>query len=131
MDCTITTPESLVFEGSVKSVVVPAVDGELGFLPKHAPLVSTLGHGEVRVSEDSGDQHRFFVDGGFVQVLGDRVTVLAVDAVPVASLDAAAEKENVAKISASKPAAGASLDERAGYGRALAAAKTRLRLASR
>jgi len=129
MDCTITTPESLIFEGTVRSVVVPAVDGALGLLPRHAPLISTLGHGELRVSEDSGGEHRYFVDGGFVQVLRDRVTVLAVDAVSVEELDVTRERQKLAETEASKPAAGAGIDERDAHGRAVAAARTRLRLA--
>jgi F-type H+-transporting ATPase subunit epsilon len=131
MECTIATPEELVFSGSVRSVVVPAVDGEMGFLAKHAPLVGTLGHGELRLDAESGGKQRFYVGGGFVQVLADKVSVLAVEAVPVERLAAAAERERLDRVKASKPAAGAGAAARDEYQRALAAAKARVRLAGR
>jgi len=131
MDCTITTPEELVFDGAANSVTVPAADGEMGILPRHAPLVGTLGHGEVRVSEESGTKHRFFVDGGFVQVLGDRVTVLAVNATTVDDLDPAVEQQALDALEGSKPPAGASFEEREEHDRRVASAKARVRLASR
>ncbi len=136
MECTITTPEELVFEGSVTSVVVPAADGEMGFLPRHAPLVGTLGHGELRVKESGGQQkaggsgRRFFVCGGFVQVVDDKVTVLAVEAAPVESLDAAASSAAVEELRNAPPASGSSVEDRDEYSKRVAIAKARARLAS-
>ena len=78
MRCVLTSPEELLFEGKVRSVVVPAVDGELGILPRHAPLVGALSFGELRLELEDGSRARYFVHGGgFVEVLNDEVTVLA------------------------------------------------------
>ena len=130
MECTITTPEELVFEGPVSSVVVPAADGEMGFLPRHAPLVGTLGHGELRVQEAAGPGRRFFVCGGCGQVGEDKVTVLAVEAAPVDSLDAATANGAVEQLEGSPPASGSSVEDREEYSKQLAIAKARARLAS-
>jgi len=132
MECTITTPEELVFDGGATSVVVPAVDGEMGFLPRHAPLIGTLGSGELRVTESAGGaKRRFFVQGGFVQVLEDRVTVLAVAAQSVEKLDAAAERRALERLSATRPAPGASIEARDEFQRAVDVAKLRVRLSER
>ncbi len=71
----IVTPERPVFQGAVDAVVVPAHDGEIGILPRHARLLAALGVGELRATVGTTVQ-RYFVDGGFVQVSADRVTVL-------------------------------------------------------
>ena len=97
LDCTVTTPEELVFEGAVESVTVPAADGEMGFLPRHAPLVGSLGFGELRVASGDGSRQVFFVNGGFVQVVDGRVTVLAVEAQAVADLDAESAKADLSE----------------------------------
>ncbi|MGH7481363.1 MAG: F0F1 ATP synthase subunit epsilon [Longimicrobiales bacterium] len=69
-------PAKLVFEGDADSVVVPAWDGELGILRGHAPLMALLGSGELRVRTGSAEQ-TFQVEGGFLQVVDDHVTVLS------------------------------------------------------
>jgi F-type H+-transporting ATPase subunit epsilon len=93
LDLRVVTPERPIFEGPAEFVVVPAHDGEVGILPGHARLLATLGVGELRV-RTSGGPVRLFVDGGFLQVADDRVTVLCDRAVPFAELDvAAAEAE--------------------------------------
>lgn len=70
------SPEATIYEGQADSVVVPAWDGELGILRGHAPLMSVLGKGEIRVTRGSGTE-RFHVSGGFLQVVDDVVTVLS------------------------------------------------------
>lgn len=72
----IVTPEKKVFSGDVTFVVVPGEAGQLGFLPNHAPLVSGLKNGEIRVEQD-GKKLKFNVNGGFVEVRNSRVVVLA------------------------------------------------------
>ncbi|HET8784664.1 MAG TPA: F0F1 ATP synthase subunit epsilon [Candidatus Limnocylindrales bacterium] len=72
----IVTPERQVFSDIVDSVQVPGSEGELGVLPHHAPLVSTLGVGELRFRKD-GNEESFAIVGGFLQVRPDRVVVLA------------------------------------------------------
>jgi F-type H+-transporting ATPase subunit epsilon len=72
----IVTPERLAFSDTVDSVVVPGVEGELGILPHHAPLLSTLGFGELRIRK-GGTEESFAIVGGFVQVRPDKVVVMA------------------------------------------------------
>ena len=72
----IVTPERLVFDETVDGVTLPGSEGELGVLPHHAPLVSTLGVGELRI-RSGGTEEWFAIVGGFVQVLPDKVVVMA------------------------------------------------------
>jgi F-type H+-transporting ATPase subunit epsilon len=72
----IVTPERLVFDETVDGVTLPGSEGELGVLPHHAPLVSTLGVGELRIREGANEEW-FAIVGGFVQVLPDKVVVMA------------------------------------------------------
>ena len=72
----IVTPERQVYSDTVDSVQVPGSEGELGVLPHHAPLVSTLGVGELRFRK-AGNEESFAIVGGFLQVRPDRVVVLA------------------------------------------------------
>jgi F-type H+-transporting ATPase subunit epsilon len=72
----IVTPERLAYEDDVDAVFCPGIEGELGVLPHHAPLLSTLGVGELRIRK--GDVEEFFaIAGGFVQVRPDKVVVMA------------------------------------------------------
>jgi F-type H+-transporting ATPase subunit epsilon len=85
LKCVVVTPEQAVLDESVEFVAVPMYDGELGVLPGRAPLVGRLGCGELRTRH--GQQtHHFFVDGGFVQVRDNVVTVLTTRAVPAAEI---------------------------------------------
>ena len=66
------SPEATLFEGEAPSVTAPAFDGEVGILPMHAPMVTVLGAGVLRI----GDGARFQVEGGFLQVVDDVVRVV-------------------------------------------------------
>ena len=72
----IVTPERLAYQDEVDSVQLPGSEGELGVLPHHAPLVSTLGAGELRLRK-GGQEETFAIVGGFLQVLPDKVVVMA------------------------------------------------------
>lgn len=72
----IVTPERLVYSDYVDSVQVPGIEGELGILPHHAPLVSMLGLGELRIRK-GGSEESFAIFGGFLQVRPDKVVVMA------------------------------------------------------
>ncbi|UCD28749.1 MAG: ATP synthase F1 subunit epsilon [Planctomycetota bacterium] len=74
--CSVITPERQVYESEVDSVVIPAHDGEMGILFNHAPLICKLGTGAMRVRKGN-DQQAWFLDAGFVQVIENRVIVLA------------------------------------------------------
>jgi F-type H+-transporting ATPase subunit epsilon len=72
----IVTPERLAYSDTVDSVQLPGSEGELGVLPHHAPLISTLGVGELRIRK-GGQEESFAIVGGFLQVRPDKVVVLA------------------------------------------------------
>ena len=82
----IVTPERQVYSDTVDSVQVPGSEGELGVLPHHAPLVSTLGVGELRFRKD-GVEESFAIVGGFLQVRPDKVVVLAETADMASEID--------------------------------------------
>ncbi len=89
INCIVVTPEETAVEAVVESVVVPLIDGERGILPNHAAMIGRLGAGELRLR--TGDQlERFFLEGGFIQVADNTVSVLTGRAIPVEQLDAAA-----------------------------------------
>jgi F-type H+-transporting ATPase subunit epsilon len=72
----IVTPERLAYSDTVDSVQLPGSEGELGVLPHHAPLISTLGVGELRIRK-GGSEESFAIVGGFLQVRPDKVVVMA------------------------------------------------------
>jgi F-type H+-transporting ATPase subunit epsilon len=82
----IVTPEKLAFTDEVDSVVLPGSEGELGVLPHHAPLISTLGAGELRLRK-GGQEESFAIVGGFLQVLPDKVVVMAETADMASEID--------------------------------------------
>lgn len=86
--CEIITPERIVYTNEVEMVVAPTVDGEIGILPLHAPLVSALKAGEIRVKWDNDKQAEWFaVAGGYIQVHEDKVIILADHAVVASQID--------------------------------------------
>jgi F-type H+-transporting ATPase subunit epsilon len=90
----------MVYEGDVDTVIIPGVVGEMGILPNHAPLLSTMGFGVVRVRKDEQEEV-FTVAGGLVEVQPDLVTILADVAENVAEIDVAraqAARERIEKI---------------------------------
>ncbi|MEK7681376.1 MAG: F0F1 ATP synthase subunit epsilon [Chloroflexota bacterium] len=70
------TAERIVFQDDVDVVVVPGVEGELGVLPRHAPLLTVIQPGEIRLRK-KGEESSLIVTGGFLEVRPDKVTVLA------------------------------------------------------
>jgi F-type H+-transporting ATPase subunit epsilon len=82
----IVTPERLAFSDEVDSVQLPGSEGELGVLPHHAPLISTLGVGELRIRK-GGAEESFAIVGGFLQVRPDKVVVMAETAAMAAEID--------------------------------------------
>ena len=72
----IVTAERVVYSDDVDIVVAPGIEGQLGILPGHAPLMTMLQPGELMVRKD-GEEVAMFVSGGFLEVMADRVTVLA------------------------------------------------------
>ena len=76
MHVTVISPEAAVYNGEADSVVAPAYDGEVGFLPRHAPFMTLLGKGILQVRRGS-ETLRFAVQGGFLQTVNNTVRVVA------------------------------------------------------
>jgi F-type H+-transporting ATPase subunit epsilon len=95
----IVTPERLAYSDQVDSVQLPGIEGELGVLPHHAPLVSILGVGEL-VIRKGGQEESFAIVGGFLQVRPDKVVVMAEDADMASEIDL--EKAHEARREAEK-----------------------------
>ena len=89
LKCVVVTPEKAVFDSTADFVAVPMLDGELGVLPGRQPMIGRLGYGELRTVQGNSTR-RYYVDGGFVQVRSDVVTVLTAKAISADDLKAAA-----------------------------------------
>src|SRR6478672_5136681 len=104
LQCIIVTPEATALDTPAKFVALPLFDGEAGIAPGRAPLIGRLGYGELRVS--TGDKtQRYYVDGGFVQVADNIVSVLTNRAIPADRLDTVAASEQLST-AIGRPAAG-------------------------
>jgi F-type H+-transporting ATPase subunit epsilon len=86
----IVSAEGEIFSGDAAVVFAPAKEGDLGIYPRHAPLLSLLKAGEVRVQTPDGEDHFFFVGGGALEVQPHKVTVLADTALRAKDIDEAA-----------------------------------------
>ena len=73
----IVTAERLVYSEQVSGVVAPGIEGELGILPHHAPLLTILQPGEMRILKEGEDDTSLVVSGGFLEVMANRVVILA------------------------------------------------------
>lgn len=72
----VVSPDKVVFEGEASAVVAPAWDGQVGILPKHAPMLTLVGSGKLEVERPGGGSDAFHVAGGVLKVERDQVTVL-------------------------------------------------------
>jgi F-type H+-transporting ATPase subunit epsilon len=86
----IVSAEGEIFSGEASMVFAPAIMGEIGIAPRHAPLLTTLKPGEVRVQTPAGEEQFFFVSGGALEIQPHLVTVLADTALRARDLDEAA-----------------------------------------
>ena len=84
------SPERLIFSGEVAQVVVPGSEGAFTVLDGHAPMMSTIRPGVIEIFETLDRSSKMFVRGGFADVSGKGLTILAEQALPLAELDAAA-----------------------------------------
>ena len=92
LQCVVVTPEKAVVDQEVDSLVIPLFDGEMGILPRRAPLVSKLGNGSLRLKNGSTEMI-YFIEGGTVQLAKNVVTLLTPRATEVSSLDVASAKK--------------------------------------
>ena len=93
--CTVITPERPVLDREATFVAFPAFDGEMGVLPHRAPILAKLGAGELRVESPEGNAD-FFINGGFAQMVDDKLTLLTEEAKPKAELDRAKAAQELA-----------------------------------
>jgi F-type H+-transporting ATPase subunit epsilon len=83
------SPEARLMDEPAVMVVLPGTDGDIGVLPEHSPLVSTMRAGVVSIYKENKTTvtDQIFLAGGFADVTGERVTVLAEEAIPVSKID--------------------------------------------
>jgi F-type H+-transporting ATPase subunit epsilon len=121
--------ERSLFEGDADFVKCRSLDGELGILPHHSPLLAVLAPGEVRIDKTGGGSEHIFVGGGFMEVLPERVTILADIAEHASEINL--ERAEAARKSIAERLAGQVTDdlERRSLEQELVMAEERLRLA--
>jgi F-type H+-transporting ATPase subunit epsilon len=127
LQCIVVTPEATELETPADFVALPLFDGEVGIAPGRAPLIGRLGYGELRVRYKN-ELIRYYVDGGFVQVADNVVSVLTNRALLASVLDSNAAGEQLSS-ALSRPVAGA--EELAIRDRLILQARGQLRVASR
>ncbi len=76
MQISVLTPDKEIFDGEITSVKVPGVSGQFEVLNNHAPIVSALGEGEVRLVKENGEKVTFGIEKGFIEVLKNKVALL-------------------------------------------------------
>lgn len=124
LQCVVVTPERTLIDSTVDFVAVPLHDGELGVAPGRTPLIGRLGYGELRTRVGS-EVRRFFIDGGFVQIRDDVVTVLTNRAIKSTQIDAVAAARELAIAQGRKPSNEYEQNEKA---RAVSRARALVRL---
>lgn len=93
MHCNVVSAEKKLFDGRVEFIVASGVMGELGILPGHAPLLSELKAGTIKLTKQGGTEELIYVSSGFLEVQPTVVTILADTAERAVNLDEAAAKE--------------------------------------
>ncbi len=94
LTCIVVTPEETALEETTNFVALPLFDGEIGIAPGHSPMIGRLGYGEMRI-ETKGGSSLYYIDGGFVQVADNVVSVLTSRAVPAAEVDGKVAEEQL------------------------------------
>jgi len=101
----VVTPETTLLDQSIQSLRCTLFDGQIGIIPGRMPMVGRLGYGELVFRSEDGSESNYFVDGGFLQVQGDVISVLTEQAVPVSELNGAEAEEQLQEALA-RPAIG-------------------------
>lgn len=92
------SPERVLFSGDVRAVMLPATEGDMTVMPGHEPLMVMLNPGVIAVTDTQGHGHRAFVRGGFVEITGTSVSVLAERALPPEELTRDALDEEIVRL---------------------------------
>jgi F-type H+-transporting ATPase subunit epsilon len=95
LQCILVTPERTLYDQPAEFVALTLYDGEIGIAAGHAPLIGRLGYGEMRIRREGQQVDRFYIEGGFVEVRDDIVSVLTQRAIPAAEIDAAVAREQL------------------------------------
>lgn len=101
LKCIVVTPETTVLDQTAEFIALPLFDGELGVAPRHSPMIGRLGYGEMRIRQGASTTS-YYVDGGFVQVADDVVSVLTNRAVLAKQVDVASAEEQLTAAHARK-----------------------------
>lgn len=94
----VASPDRMVFEGDVSDLQAPAVDGYLGVLPGHAPLITVLGAGVLSFVNGEGEKRYLMVQGGLMEILPDRVRAVATFAVWESEVDIERAKQQLDRV---------------------------------
>lgn len=94
LQCILVTPEKTLRDTPADFLAVELYDGEIGIAPGHTPMIGRLGYGEMRIRSE-GKTDRYYVEGGFVEVLNDTVSILTGRAIPAETLDRDAAQEHL------------------------------------
>lgn len=127
LQCVVVTPEHTALDQQAEFVALPLFDGEIGIAPGRSPLIGRLGYGEMRI-KSGGTTKTLYVDGGFVEVADNVVSVLTNRAVPSGKLDAAAAETQLANANRQPATTNEQLEIR---DRQIAQARAQLRIARR
>ena len=95
LTCIVVTPEQTVCEKQADFVAATLFDGEIGIAPGHTPMIGRLGCGEMRIRREGQATDRYYVEGGFVEVLDDVVSILTPRAITADKIDAAVAREQL------------------------------------
>ncbi len=127
LNCIVVTPEQTVCERPADFVAATLFDGELGIAPGHSPLIGRLGYGELRIR--SGNQtDRFYIEGGFIEVKNNEVSLLTNRAIVAEKLDEQAIRQ---QLEAAASRAAGSREESLAREQAMAKARAQLRVAEK
>ena len=127
LHCIVVTPEETVLEGEATFVALPLFDGEVGIGLHHSPMIGRLGYGEMRITQN-GKTASYYVDGGFVQVADNVVSVLTNRAVPAETIDGEAAQQQLSEALGRKVAG---IDQLAIRDRQLSQARAQIRVAGK
>jgi F-type H+-transporting ATPase subunit epsilon len=125
LQCIVVSPERTLYDQPAEFVALTLFDGEIGVAAGHTPLIGRLGYGEMRIRRDDSVDC-FYIEGGFVEVINDVVSVLTQRAVPAAEVDEAVVREQMATAQ-SRPAK--TVEAREHRERIMAQGRAQLRLA--
>ena len=89
------SPEASIVSSEVEMVLIPGIDGDAGILPNHSPFMTTLRQGIVEVTFEEGNVKRYLVEGGFADIIQDKMTILAENSLNLSDSDSNTLKNEI------------------------------------